>query len=230
MTKPFAPLLAGLALFALAACGSEAEPTITAGPVIATDTFEAGGAWEEGAYPAGAATPDSALAVRDGRYVLEHRAGRTASFTWGVGGGTYADVIIEVEAEQLSGDDDNLYGVGCRLSETAPGKQSGYVFLISGDGHFAIGELKDQILTFEGLRPWRQTGAIRQGAAANTLRAACLGTTLALSVNGEAVGSVEDSTYRGAGQVAFFAGAAAGRAITVAFDNLTLREGSVRAP
>lgn len=229
MTRRYLPLLAGVAILALAACGGDAEPAIETGAVIATDMFEASGIWEEGAYPADAPTPDSALAVRDGRYVLEHRAGRTASFTWGAGGEAYEDVIIEVEAEQLSGDKDNLYGVGCRLAGDAPGEQSGYVFLIGGDGHFGIGELDDQILTFDGLLPWRQSGVIRQGAATNTIRAACLGDTLALSVNGEFLGSVTNKAYRRAGQVGFFAGADAEQSIAVAFDNLTLREGRVRA-
>lgn len=228
MTRRYLPLLAGAAMLALAACSGDAEPLIKTGAILSTDTFETSGVWEEGSYPADAPTPDSALAVRDGRYVLEHRAGRTASFTWGAGGESYQDVVIEVEVEQLSGDKDNLYGVGCRLAGDAPGEQTGYVFLIGGDGHFGIGELDDQILTFDGLLPWRQSGVIKQGAATNTIRAACLGDTLALSVNGEFLGSVTSRAYRRAGHVGFFAGAGARQSIVVAFDNLTLSEGSVQ--
>ena len=228
MTRRYLPLLAGAAMLALAACGGDSEPAIDTGAILATETFDASGGWEEGSYPADAPTPDSALAVRDGRYVLEHHAGRTASFTWGAGGALYEDVIIEVEAEQLSEDKDNLYGVGCRLAGDEPGEQNGYVFLIGGDGHFGIGELDDQILTFDGLLAWRQSGVIKQGAATNTIRAACLGDTLALSVNGEFLGSVTSDAYRRAGQIGFFAGADEGRSIAVAFDNLTLSEGRVR--
>jgi len=218
-----------LAALVLAACGGEDAPTIHPGAVIATDTFDTGSAWEEGAYPADAATPESVLSIAEGRYVLEHRAGRTASFTWGVGGDPLEDVIIEVEAEQLSSDDDNLYGVGCRLTGDEPSSQTGYVFLISGDGNYGIGELRNQIITFDGLLPWRQTGVIRQGAATNTIRAACLGDTLALTVNGEFLGSASDSAYRRAGQIGFFAGADAEQSIRVAFDGLTLLEGSISA-
>lgn len=222
-------LLLALAMLALAACSGEAAPAIETGAVIATETFDTRGAWEEGTYPMDAATPDSVLAITDGRYVLAHSAGRAASFTWGVGSETLDDVIIEVEAEQLSSDGDNLYGIGCRLSGDSPDNQTGYVFLISGDGHYGIGELRNQIITFDGLLPWRQSGVIHQGAATNTLRAACLGDTLALTVNGEFLGSADGSAYRRAGQIGFFAGAGAGQSIEVAFDNLTLSEGSVSA-
>ena len=182
--------------------------------MIATDTFDTGGAWEEGAYPATRQRPSRAEHQR-GALRAEHRAGRTASFT-GVGGDPLEDVIIEVEAEQLSSDDDNLYGVGCRLTGDDPSSQTGYVFLISGDGHYGIGELRNQIITFDGLLPWRQTGVIRQGAATNTIRAACLGDTLALTVNGEFLGSATDSAYRRVGQIGFFAGADAEQSIRVA--------------
>jgi len=225
--RRFGPALVILAAI-LAACSSEDHLKIESGALLATDTFEAGGVWEEGAYPADAPTPDAALAIRDGRYVLAYRASRTASFTWGTGGDIYADVIIEVEAEQLSDDKDNLYGVGCRLAGETPDTQTGYVFLISGDGHYGIAELNGQILTFDGLLPWRQSGAIRQGAATNTIQAACLGDTLALTVNGEFLGSADGSAYRRAGQIGFFAGADAGATIEVAFDNLRLLEGSLR--
>lgn len=218
-----------LTIFALTACGGEDAPTIHPGAVIATETFDTGDAWEVGAYPADAATPASVLAIADGRYVLEHHAGRTDSFTWGVGGDPLEDVIIEVEAEQLSSDENNLYGVGCRLTGDDSDAQTGYVFLISGDGHYGIGELRNQIITFDDLLPWRQTDTIRQGAASNTIRAACLGDTLALSVNGEFLGSTDGGDYRRAGQIGFFAGADAEQAIRVAFDNVTLWEGSVSA-
>jgi len=222
-------LLVMVAILSLAACSSEDAPAIEIGAVIATETFDTSGAWEEGDYPPDGETPRSVLGVIDGRYVLEHTAGRAASFTWGAGGDALEDVIIEVEAEQLSSDDDNLYGVGCRLTGDTPDDQTGYVFLISGDGHFGIGELRNQIITFDDLLPWRQTGVIHQGAASNTIRAACLGDTLALTVNGENLGSADGSRYRRAGQVGFFAGANEEQSIRVAFDDLTLSEGSVSA-
>lgn len=222
-------LLFALAILTLAACSGENAPTVEVGAVIATDTFDASGAWEEGTYLPDEGASRSALTVTDGRYVLEHAAGRAASFTWGVGSETLEDVIIDVEAEQLSSDDDNLYGVGCRLSGDTPDSQTGYVFLISGDGHYGIGELRNQIITFDELLPWRQTGVIHQGAATNTIRAACLGDTLALTVNGEYLGSADGSGYRRAGQIGFFAGADAEQSIEVAFDNLTLSAGSVSA-
>lgn len=211
----------GIAALVLAACGgSDPSYRPVAGETLLSETFDAPGSWEEGAYPPEAADPASRLAITGGRYEIAHRAERAASFTWGAGGAGYEDVIVEVRTEQLSTDKDNLYGVLCRLAQDDAGDWSGYALLISGDGHYGIADLSRGSLDF--LLDWHQSGAIRQGQAANTIRAVCAENYLAVYANGEFLGEVKDSLYRRAGQVGLIAGASEGVAVRVAFDDLTV--------
>ncbi len=220
-------LLAGVGLsLALAACGgSDPSYRPIAGATLLSETFDAPGSWEEGAYPPEAADPVSRLAVTGGRYEIAHRAERAASFTWGAGGRDYEDVIVEVRTEQLSADKDNLYGVLCRLAQDDAGDWSGYALLISGDGHYGIADLSHGSLGF--LLEWHQSGAIKQGQAANTIRAVCAENYLALYANGEFLGEVKDSLYRRVGEVGLIAGASQGGAVRVAFDDLTVFAGAL---
>lgn len=216
----------GIAALALAACGgSDPSDRPVAAETLLSETFDTPGSWEEGAYPPEAADPASRLAVTGGRYEIAHRAERAASFTWGAGGAGYEDVIVEVRTEQLSTDKDNLYGVLCRLAQDDAGDWSGYALLISGDGHYGIADLSRGSLDF--LLDWHQSGAIRQGQAANTIRAVCAENYLAVYANGEFLGEVKDSLYRRAGQVGLIAGASEGAAVRGAFDDLTVFAGTL---
>ncbi len=215
-------VLAGIALgLTLAACGgSDPSYRPVAAETLLSETFDAPGSWEEGASPPEAADPVSRLAVTGGRYEIAHRAERAASFTWGAGGADYEDVIVEVQTEQLSADKDNLYGVACRLAQDDAGDWSGYALLISGDGHYGIADLSHGSLDF--LLKWHQSGAIKQGQAANTIRAVCAENYLAVYANGKFLGEVKDSLYRRTGQVGLIAGASEGAAVHIAFDDLAV--------
>lgn len=204
----------------LAACGGDDPRDVIQGEPLLSTTFDDDAAWETGMFPTGADEPDSSLAVAEGRYRIDHRAGRSSSFIWGAGGEAYEDIVIEVEAEQLSRFDDNLYGVGCRLVTDDDGVSSGYMLLISGDGHFGIARLDGETLTF--VLEWRQSDAIHEGRAQNTLRAICVEDYLALYANGEFLGDAADSTYRQPGQVGLVAGVNRENSVSVLFDDLAV--------
>jgi hypothetical protein len=208
----------------LAAC-SEDDPAreVTQGEELFAVGFDAPGTWEEGAYPADA--PTSILTIADGRYEIEHRAEGSSSFTWGAGGEDYQNVIVEVNAEQLSDENDNLYGVACRLAENSDGSQNGYALLISGDGHYGIATIRNDTLNF--LLDWHQSDAIHQGQAANTIRAVCVDDYLAIYANGTFLGDVTDSTYLRPGQVGLVAGVTRDSAVRIAFDDLTGYDGAL---
>lgn len=213
------------ALF-LAACGeSKPSETVTQGRELYSVTFDQPGSWEEGTYPTDAATPDTTLAITGGRYQIDLRAGQSASFTWGVGGDFYEDVVIDVDTEQLSSEKDNLYGVACRLVSDAQGATTGYMLLISGDGNYGIAEMANNALSF--LVEWHQSGTIRQGRASNTVRAVCVDDYLAVYANGKFLGEVKNSDFRRAGQVGLVAGVTKGKDVSVAFDNLAVYEGTI---
>jgi hypothetical protein len=211
----------------LTACGSDdPSKTATKGAEILAVTFDDPGSWEEGVYLDDNGEPESTLAITDGRYHVSYRAGRSASFTWGVGGESYENVIIEVETEQISREKDNLYGIMCRLTPDERGSLTGYALLISGDGHYGIAELRSRSLTF--VLDWHQSDAIKQGQATNTIRAVCVDNYLAVYANGEFLGEVKDDTYRQAGQVGLIAGVTGEADVNIAFDNLMVFEGSIK--
>lgn len=207
----------------LTACRSEPARQVNQGDELFSVAFDNAGDWEEGIYSDEAS--DSSLAVRSGRFFLAHQAIEASSFTWSAGGEAYENVAIEVNTEQISREENNLYGVGCRLAVDDRGDVSGYALLISGDGHYGLAKMSNRSLTF--ILKWHQSGEINQGQAANTIRAVCVDDYLALYVNGEFVGDVTDNTYRRAGQVGFITGVTEGGDINIGFDNLSVYEGTL---
>ena len=106
----------------------------------------------------------------------------------------FEDVIITTLARQVQGPNDNAYGIICRYQSP----NNFYVFLISGDGYYAIGKYQGgspqiQYLTGEG--QYVYSDVINQGAATNEVKATCVGNELSLSVNGIALESVTDPTF-----------------------------------
>jgi hypothetical protein len=214
----------------LSACGNDPANEINQGAELFTVTFGNSSDWEEGTfpYPADAAEPasDSTLAIHNGHFLVEHQALRSSSFAWTVGGEAYENVIIDVEAAQISSENDNLYGVGCRLEVNDNGDVSGYALLVSGDGHYGLARISSRSLTF--ILDWHQSDTINPGRASNTLRAVCIDDYLALYVNGDFMGDVTDNTYRRAGQAGFIAGVTKGGEVSITFDDLSVYEGSLK--
>ncbi len=108
----------------------------------------------------------------------------------------FDDVIITVQARQASGPDNNAYGVICRYQS----QENFYVFLISGDGYYAIGKYQSgneqiQYLTGDGQYHYIFSDAINQGIATNQLRINCVGNELSMTVNGLPLATVTDPTF-----------------------------------
>jgi hypothetical protein len=100
-----------------------------------------------------------------------------------------------------------------------PNNGDGYLFLIEGSGRFAIMRAKGRSVT--PLVNWTGSDKIKTGAAQNHIRAVCMGTYLAMYINGQFVGDATDDAYT-RGQVGL-AGAAASRlGLQISFDNLTI--------
>lgn len=115
-------------------------------------------------------------------------------FAWTNADRSFDDLIINVQVSQVSGPDDNAYGLICRYQN----EENFYVFLISGDGHYAIGKYQSgspqvQYLTGEGKYVFSE--AINQGVAKNDIRASCIGSELSIAVNGIPLETVSDPTF-----------------------------------
>ncbi|MBN1976260.1 MAG: serine/threonine protein kinase [Anaerolineae bacterium] len=129
------------------------------------------------------------MGYREGVYFV--RAEDKAFYYWGQAYVSFADVAIEVDATQVLGpaNNNNFYGLGCRFQSSG----EGYMFLISGDGYFAVYKKGPTEGVF--LVEWTKSDVIRQGNATNHIRAICDGTYLALVVNGELLAEAEDAAY-----------------------------------
>ncbi|MCL4803386.1 MAG: hypothetical protein KJ046_03745 [Anaerolineae bacterium] len=106
----------------------------------------------------------------------------------------FDDVVIRAEARQVSGSNDNAYGLICRYQN----EENFYIFLISGDGYYAIGKYQSgsenvQYLTGDG--QFQQSDTINTGVASNEMQASCVGNDLTLEVNGTPLLTVTDPTF-----------------------------------
>lgn len=95
----------------------------------------------------------------------------------------------------------------------------GYLFLVQGSGRYAILRSQGRKITY--LVEWASSSAINTGAAQNRIRAVCMGSYLALYVNGQFIADASDDLYTD-GQVGLVAATAARAGMEVAFDNLTV--------
>lgn len=166
--------------------------------------------WEVGEYDTGKVGYGNGY-----YYVVSYGDSETM---WGVANRFFSDVVIEVDATQVSGPVNNDYGVICRSAD--PGNGVGYYMLISGDGYYAI--VKGTDAGFEWLVDFTESSAIRQGKnATNHIRAVCSGSKLSLTVNGVLLAEAKDSEFTG-GYIALTATSYEDTPTEVHFDNLVV--------
>lgn len=149
---------------------------------------------------------------------LQIRSSAPGQIWWTNPGRNFSDVIINVRAEQVSGPDDNAYGLICRYQS----QENFYIFLISGDGYYAIGKYQTgspQIQYLTGDGQYAASDLINQGQAVNQIRASCIGNQLSLSINGIPVDTVADPTFV-TGDIGLAASAFQLGATIIQFDDL----------
>jgi hypothetical protein len=193
--------------------GREGGPSPTPADVLLQDNFsDFGSGWEMGDYDFGS------VGYKDGGYFVTSTS--NGMVMWGVAGRSFDNLVIEVDATRVSAglNSDNAYGVVCR--DQSSNSATGYYLRVSGDGHYSIAKAEEG-QEFEMLVEWTESSAIQQGNATNHIRAVCNGPTLELSVNGQHLATVEDSTFI-SGDIALTATTYENEATEVHFDNLVV--------
>ena len=193
--------------------GQEPSPSPIPANIYLQDDFSStDSGWEIGDYEGGS------VGYKDDAYFVTSTS--IDIMMWGVANRSFDNVVIEIDATQVSAgpESDNAYGVVCR--EQGDGSGNGYYLRISGDGYYSIyravgGE-------FEPLVDWITSTAIREGQATNHIQAICAGSALALFVNGQLLDEVEDSTFA-AGDIALTATTFEDVKTEVHFDDLVVR-------
>jgi S1-C subfamily serine protease/tRNA A-37 threonylcarbamoyl transferase component Bud32 len=189
-----------LAIFTPVSVGA----TDTAGTLLSDDFSD------ESIWPVGEET-GSRFFYDDGEYYIEVFESEYAA--WASSGDSWGDVMIDVDARQVSGPNDNQYGLYCRYQDA----DNFYEFDISGDGYYAI--FLQQGGEYKTLAKWTATNAIRQGQASNHLTVLCQEDRLALWINGKFEAEVFDDTFSD-GEIALTAGSFDEPGVLIAFDNL----------
>jgi hypothetical protein len=133
---------------------------------------------------------------------------------WSKPGRDFTDVHIEVDALKVGGDRDNRFGVICRAVDPT----HFYTFIISSDGYYGIGKIKGETYQLIGMDSLRPSDAIHLGSEFNHIRADCVGSTLALYVNGKKLTEVQDAEFA-TGDVGLIAGTYQSPGTDVRFDN-----------
>lgn len=156
--------------------------------------------------------------IADG--VLRISTSQAGKIWWSNPGQNFDDVIITVQARQMSGPNNNAYGIICRYQN----ERNFYIFLISGDGYYTIGKYQsgsDQITYLTDNGQYQASEFINQGVATNQIRASCIGDELSLAVNGLPLFITTDPTFV-TGDVGLGVSTLELGTAVVQFDNLTI--------
>lgn len=177
---------------------------------ISDDFSNENSGWEIGVYEYGD------VGYNDGKYRVTAAGNSTM---WGAGGINFQDLIINVEAKQVAGPENNNndYGVVCRLQPEG----NGYYGLISGDGYYTIIRLSGEDAV-DILVDWTESRVINQGNSTNQIEFSCQGNKIILSINDKLVAETSDNMFS-SGDIGLTAASYEEVGVVVDFDNLTVK-------
>jgi hypothetical protein len=196
----------GLCAFTLTACG----PALT--PLPYTESFsDPNHGWKTASDEA------IKIAVQDG--ALHLKIDDLDTIAWSTPKDKrFGDFVLDVDATQVDGPNDNTYGVIFRYQDD----RNFYRLDISGDGYFAVFKRKDGVWT--KVQDYVESAAVKQGNATNHLQAIAKGKQFTFNVNGETVKTFSDGDFP-SGNIGVTAGTLFDNAgVRIAFDNLTVSE------
>jgi len=134
-------------------------------------------------------------------------------FIWSTAGQDLADFMVQIDATQVGGPNDNGYGLLFRFQDD----QHFYRFDISGDGFYLLSKRsEDQWVT---LVDWTESPFIHKGQATNRLKVICQGSQISLYVNDRHLTDFSDVSYSH-GDIGLFAGTLSQGGVHISFDNL----------
>jgi hypothetical protein len=136
---------------------------------------------------------------------------------WSGPGLEFIDVQIDVDATKIEGPEDDDFGIVCRARDN----DNFYYLVISSDGYYGIGKVRDGAQQLIGMDDMPPNEHIFQGQRSNHLRADCIGENLSLFVNGIHVATVQDTEFT-SGDAGLLAGTFDTPGTRIHFDNFTV--------
>jgi hypothetical protein len=149
----------------------------------------------------------------DGQYRVYTADSSYAIFGTPVKGYDAANLSIEVEAQQVSGPLDGMYGVIVREQQ----ETDFYLFALASDGTFAVlRSVNEEWLT---LFDWTESQVVKPLGEVNHLKVECVGATMRFTVNDALLAEVTDDALA-SGNVGLLAETTDEGAMEVRFDNV----------
>jgi hypothetical protein len=210
--KPSRPLpFLVFALF-LAACGPAglAQYLVPPGGVLFQDDFsDASSGW-------GGLDADAGVALySQGAYRMVVKM--PGVNLWAYPGFDFRAARLEADVSLAGGPPENRMGLICRRVDNA----NFYFFVISGDGYYAIGKVKDGQASLLGAAQMQAHSAIKTGPETNRLRADCIAELLIFYANDQLLGTAQDADFA-SGDVGILAGTFSVPGADVIFDNFVV--------
>jgi pectate lyase len=210
--KPFSVCLIAFLVILLAGCQAPLIYNLAARPgdkLFWDDFSDGSGNWPQ------VSSPDGSLAIAGGSYRIQVLSGHYDILA--APGHTYRDVQVEADATRLTGPLQNIFGLACRAGKL----KNYYFFIISSDGYYALGKIKNGKTSLIGQEMMAQDAVIIPGDGPNHLRFTCSGETLSGYVNGQLVASSTDTDFF-SGDAGLVAGALDTGGVEIAFDNFVV--------
>lgn len=129
----------------------------------------------------------------------------------------FEDVRVEVDVTNLNEPRDDDFGVVCRAKD----KDNFYFAVISSDGYYGIGKVKNGVQRLVDIPAMLPSEDIKQGTAVNHLRVDCIAEEISLWVNNVLLHTVVEEDFR-SGDVGLLAGTFDKPGTRVLFDNFTV--------
>ena len=130
----------------------------------------------------------------------------------------YSDFVVEADAAQVAGPDNNIYGVLFRYDL---GGDDFYVFAITGDGFYTLNIDGAKHTEPDVIVDWTESSAINKGQQTNHIKVVAVGNNIEYYVNDQLLGQAQDTRLT-KGTVGFFAGSTEVSGVQVSFDNLKI--------
>jgi len=204
-------LCASLLLILGAACSPSGTP-LPAGSVLFQDDFSRSSSGWEIRHRA-----DAIHEYRDGLYAMLVLSPHTSS--WTTPGLEVGAVRIEVDALQIGGPEDNLYGMVCRYRD-----DDNFIFLVaSSDGFAGIGSYREGRRELFGGAALLPAASIAPAGSTNHLAADCLEDMLRLYVNGALAAEAAAVGGDAEGDVGLIVGTYLEPGVELVFDNFSVR-------
>ncbi len=211
----------------LQACGSELPPVVPTTISLPVTTAEAAALPQGQLFADDFNNPLSGWDVRhdtdaitdyqNGEFVIF--VGKTNTTLWSIPNHYLTEVSVEVDAREVAGPDDNLFGVICRYQDA----NNFYRFVIAGNGYAGITKrVGGQVIVISGPLLTRSPAVIR-GQASNHLHAICQGSQLRLYVNDQLVAQATDSDFQG-GDVGLLASTGDHKGVEIHFTHFVVTQ------